>query len=156
MSPLSDTTNIAPAVAGTDLFTHIRYMMITTIPSLIIALIVFLFAGFGGGASVETLEMSFAEGFGQAVQASFNIHAGLFIAPVVLIALIIKKVPAAPALFIGCLLGAVTAVVFQPEMVRNARKHLIIRRQLRHCRIYRINSIHGAGHGHRDGAFHGG
>ncbi len=119
MSPLSDTTNIAPAVAGTDLFTHIRYMMITTIPSLIIALIVFLFAGFGGGASVETLEMSFTEGFGQAVEASFNIHAGLFIAPVVLIALIIKKVPAAPALFIGCLLGAVTAVVFQPELVRN-------------------------------------
>ncbi len=47
MSPLSDTTNLAPAMAGTDLFTHIRYMALTTIPSLTITLIIFLFIGFG-------------------------------------------------------------------------------------------------------------
>ncbi|MDA0304379.1 MAG: Na+/H+ antiporter NhaC [Bacteroidetes bacterium] len=119
MSPLSDTTNIAPAVAGTDLFTHIRYMMITTIPSLCIALVVFLFAGYGGGASLDSLEMEFTNGFGEAVENSFNIHGGLFIAPLAVIALIIKKVPAAPALFIGCLLGALTAIIFQPETIRS-------------------------------------
>lgn len=118
MSPLSDTTNIAPAVAGTDLFTHIRYMTITTIPSLCIALIVFLFAGYGGGASLEALDIDFTRSFGEAVQSSFHIHSGLFFAPIVVIALIIKKVPAAPALFIGCLLGALTAIIFQPEIVR--------------------------------------
>ena len=119
MSPLSDTTNIAPAVAGTDLFTHIRYMTITTIPSLCIALVVFLVAGYGGGASVDTLDLGFSQSFGEAVESSFNIHAGLFLAPIVVITLIIKKAPAAPALFIGCLLGAITAIIFQPEIVRS-------------------------------------
>ena len=117
LSPLSDTTNLAPAVAGTDLITHIKYMTITTVPSIAIALIVFLIVGFGGSATT-TVEASIADGFGDAVRSVFNIHPGLFIAPITVLVLIAKKMPAVPALFIGVLLGALTAVIFQPEAVQ--------------------------------------
>ena len=115
MSPLSDTTNLAPAVAGTDLVTHIRYMMYTTGPSIAIALLVFLIVGFGGGALSSNAEL--APGFAEAVTQSFNIHPALFLAPVVVIVLIAKKVPAVAALFIGVLLGALTAAFFQPTII---------------------------------------
>ena len=65
LSPLSDTTNLAPAVAGTDLITHIRYMTITTVPSILIALAVFLIVGFTVDPSPETA--AFAEGLGEAI-----------------------------------------------------------------------------------------
>ena len=116
LSPLSDTTNLAPAVAGTDLITHIKYMTITTVPSILIALAVFLVVGFTGDPNAETA--AFAEGFGEAVNSKFNIHLGLFIAPVAVLVMIARKVPAAAALFIGVLLGALSAIVFQPEAIK--------------------------------------
>ena len=116
MSPLSDTTNLAPAVAGTDLITHIRYMAYTTGPSIGIALVVFLVVGFGGAASTETAQL--APGFSDAVSGAFSIHPGLFVAPIVVLVMIARKVPAAPALFVGVLVGALTAVVFQPEVIQ--------------------------------------
>ena len=116
MSPLSDTTNLAHAVAGTDLITHIRYMAYTTGPSIGIALVVFLVVGFGGAASTETAQL--APGFSDAVSGAFSIHPGLFVAPIVVLVMISRKVPAAPALFVGVLVGALTAVVFQPEVIR--------------------------------------
>ena len=119
MSPLSDTTNIAAAVGGTDLFNHIRYMTYTTVPSLTVALVVFLLVGFGGGAAAEGIQGDFAADFGTAVFAAFDIHWGLFIAPVVVIFLIAKKVPAAAALMIGTLLGALTAIIWQPDIIRS-------------------------------------
>lgn len=115
LSPLSDTTNLAPAVAGTDLITHIRYMTFTTVPSILIALFVFLIVGFAGSATTESVE--FAVGFGEAVRAKFNIHLGLFIAPLAVLVMISRKVPAAAALFIGVLLGALTAIIFQPNAI---------------------------------------
>jgi len=121
LSPMSDTTNLAPAVSGTDLFTHVRYMLYTTIPSLAIALAVFLVAGFGGGAAAEGLgaeQWALADTFGAAVRSKFHLHPGLFIAPAAVIFLIVRKMPAAPALLIGVLLGAATAIVFQPQVVR--------------------------------------
>ncbi len=114
MSPLSDTTNLAPAMAGTDLITHIRYMALTTIPSILITLVIFLILGF----TIETHETS--EGVGAmltAIDAKYFVSPILFIVPAVVIYLIIKKVSAIPALFIGTLLGAVAAIVFQPEVV---------------------------------------
>ena len=119
MSPLSDTTNIAATVGGTDLFTHIRYMTITTVPSLVIALLVFLVVGFGGAAADGNFEASFASELGNAVFGTFNIHAGLFVAPIAVLVMITKKVPAAAALFIGAILGALTAIIFQPNLIMN-------------------------------------
>ncbi|WP_026951344.1 Na+/H+ antiporter NhaC [Algoriphagus mannitolivorans] len=114
MSPLSDTTNLAPAMAGTDLFTHIRYMAKTTTPSILITLIIFLIIGFnyetdGGVDDVKTISA--------VIQNNFNITPWLFIVPVVVLVMIVKKVPALPALLTGSLLGGVFALIFQPEII---------------------------------------
>ena len=113
MSPLSDTTNLAPAMAGTDLFTHIRYMMYTTIPSFIITLIIFLFLGFG----IEENNTQNIQELLTAIKSSFNISPWLFLVPVAVITMIIKKIPALPALLVGTLLGGVFAVIFQPHII---------------------------------------
>ncbi len=114
MSPLSDTTNLAPAMAGTDLFTHIRYMAYTTIPSISIALIIFLVLGFMQGGSGDVTE---TEAILTAISSKFNINGWLFIVPAVVVFLIIKKMPAIPAITVGALLGGVFALIFQPEVV---------------------------------------
>ncbi|GAB4246744.1 MAG: Na+/H+ antiporter NhaC family protein [Ekhidna sp.] len=114
MSPLSDTTNLAPAMAGTDLFTHIRYMTITTVPSIILALIIFLIIGFTGSAE-GTIEGK--QAILSAIDSRFNINGWLFIVPVVVVVLIVKKMPALPALLIGTLLGSLFALIFQPSLV---------------------------------------
>ncbi len=114
MSPLSDTTNLAPAMAGTDLITHIKYMALTTIPSIIISLIVFLVIGFfynAGGNVGQVGELQ------KAIASEFNITPWLFLVPLAVIILIIKKVPAIPSLFIGSLLGGIFAIVFQPNLL---------------------------------------
>lgn len=113
MSPLSDTTNLAPAMAGTDLFTHIRYMMITTVPSMSITLIIFLILGFTyvSGGVIHDIDPILT-----ALSSSFNINLWLFIVPALVIFLIVKKVPAIPALLAGCLLGIVCALIFQPNI----------------------------------------
>ncbi len=114
MSPLSDTTNLAPAMAGTDLFTHIRYMTLTTGPSIIIALVIFLIWGFTLDAPGEMGEVNKVQA---AIQDKFNINLSLFLVPAAVIFLIIKKMPALPALLIGTLLGGIFALVFQPQLV---------------------------------------
>ncbi|MFY0673875.1 MAG: Na+/H+ antiporter NhaC [Bacteroidia bacterium] len=110
MSPLSDTTNLAPAMAGTDLFTHIRYMFITTIPSITIALILFIIFGLTADNSISVDNIATVQ---EAIKSSFNITPILFLVPAAVIFMIVKKVPALPALLVGVLLGAVCAVVFQ-------------------------------------------
>ncbi len=114
MSPLSDTTNLAPAMAGTDLFTHIRYMTVTTVPSITLALIIFLGIGFTQSSSGTIGETS---AILQAIDSRFYISGWLFIVPVVVVILIVKKMPALPALLIGTLLGALFAIIFQPHLV---------------------------------------
>lgn len=114
MSPLSDTTNLAPAMAGTDLFTHIRHMAKTTVPSIIITLILFIIIGFNyeTNGSVDDVKAISA-----VIVENFNITAWLFIVPAVVLILIVRKVPAIPALLVGALLGGVFAVIFQPEII---------------------------------------
>lgn len=114
MSPLSDTTNLAPAMAGTDLFTHIRYMAYTTVPSISVALVLFLILGFTQGGSGNAEE---TQAILTAITSKFNINGWLFLVPVVVVFLIVKKMPALPAIFIGTLLGAVFALIFQPDVV---------------------------------------
>ncbi|HPW66713.1 MAG TPA: Na+/H+ antiporter NhaC [Salinivirgaceae bacterium] len=115
MSPLSDTTNLAPAMAGTDLFTHIRYMSITTTPTILITLIIFLIIGFTGGENYSEIGV---EQTLNTINSTFNISPILFIVPIVLIVMILKKAMPLPALFIATVLGGVFAVIFQPQIVK--------------------------------------
>jgi len=113
MSPLSDTTNLAPAMAGAELFDHIKYMAYTTIPSIVITLIVFVIIGLNitttGTADISDKLI--------AIDAAFNISPWLFIVPLAVIFLIVKKTPPLIALLIGTLLGAVAALIAQPSIV---------------------------------------
>ena len=113
LSPLSDTTNLAPAMAGGDLFTHIRYMTLTTVPSIVITLIVFFIISFTqstvGTADIESLMV--------AIKDKFTIHLGLFLVPAVVIFLIVKKAPPLIALLIGTLMGGLFALIFQKDIL---------------------------------------
>lgn len=113
VSPLSDTTVLASSSSGTPLFTHIRYMMITTIPSLTIAMVIFLVASLMHkqvGAS-QTAE------FAGALKSVFNITPWLLIVPTLTGVLIVKKVPAVLTLFCAAVMAAVTGLVAQPQAV---------------------------------------
>ena len=114
MSPLSDTTNLAPAMAGTDLFTHIRYMTFTTFPSMTITLIAFLVIGFNIDFTSSGIDI---ENVKTAIDGTFNTSPLLFLVPVILLTIIILKVPPLPALFAGTILGGIFAVIFQPEII---------------------------------------
>ncbi|MEX2370625.1 MAG: Na+/H+ antiporter NhaC [Bacteroidales bacterium] len=115
MSPLSDTTNLAPAMAGTDLFTHIRYMTITTTPAMILTLVIFLVIGFTYNFNSELHDI---EAVLAAIDSRFVVSPWLMLVPALLIIVIIKKVPPLPALLFGSLLGGVFALIFQPHLVR--------------------------------------
>ena len=114
MSPLSDTTNLAPAMAGTDLITHVKYMIITTGPSILITLLIFLVWGFTLDSSASMEESSEVM---LAIEKSFNLNPILFLIPAIVIFMIIKKVPASPALLVGSILGGLFAIIFQPDVV---------------------------------------
>ena len=114
MSPLSDTTNLAPAVVETDIFTHIRHMAWTTGPSFIIALILFALVGFGvdaptSGSSLDELMAT--------LDNSFNITVMALLPLAVVFYAAYKKVPPLPTILFGALLGGVLAVVLQPQSV---------------------------------------
>jgi NhaC family Na+:H+ antiporter len=109
LSPLSDTTNLAPAMAGGELFSHIRYMLLTTVPSIVITLLVFFIISLtqttSGTADVEALML--------AIEEKFTINLGLFLVPAIVILFIIRKVPPLIALLIGTLLGGLFAIFYQ-------------------------------------------
>lgn len=113
MSPLSDTTNLAPAMAGGELFSHIKYMTITTIPSILITLTVFIVIGLFS----DTVGQTDTSILLTDIRKVFNINGWLFLVPLAVIFLIVKKTPPLIALFIGTLLGAVFALIFQPQVV---------------------------------------
>ncbi|MFD2561055.1 Na+/H+ antiporter NhaC [Aquimarina rubra] len=115
MSPLSDTTNLAPAMAGGDLFSHIKYMTYTTVPTIVITLIVFIIIGFTLDTSgIPEISEQLA-----AIEGAFTISPWLFIVPSIVIGLIIKKTPPLIALLAGTLLGAIAAIIAQPDIVMN-------------------------------------
>ncbi len=114
MSPLSDTTNLAPAMAGTDIFTHIRYMSHTTTVSMGLTLIIFFIIGLNydfGSTPTSVAQVK------QAIANTFTINLWLFLVPTILIILIIKKMPPIPALMIGAVLGGIAAIIFQPHII---------------------------------------
>jgi len=114
MSPLSDTTNLSPAMVGIDIIRHIRYMMYTTIPTYIITLVLFIVWGLflnikGDVASIAEMQ--------NIIKSNFSLNPLLLLVPGILIFIIVKKTPPIPSMFIGVLLGAVFAVIFQPQVV---------------------------------------
>jgi len=113
LSPLSDTTNLAPAISGSDLFTHIKYLTITTIPTITISLVIFIILNFymvSSGPTDNTILL-------EAINQTFNITPLIFIVPLIVIILIIKKTPPIIALFTGTMLGAIFALIFQQDIL---------------------------------------
>jgi len=113
MSPMSDTTNLAPAMAGGELFEHIKYMSITTIPTISVTFVVFIILGF----LIDPVGTADTESILNSIDNTFNINGWLFLVPAAVIFLIIKKTPPLAALLIGTLLGAVFSLFFQPEVL---------------------------------------
>lgn len=111
MSPLSDTTNLAPAVAGTDVFTHIWHMIYTTGPSFIITIIIYSLLGLKySKCSMGTEKIDLIL---NTLDKTFFIHPVLLLAPVIIIIMVIRKIPPLPALLVGSILGVICALVFQ-------------------------------------------
>jgi len=121
MSPLSDTTNLAPAMAGTDLFTHIRYMTITTVPAMSLTLVIFLVIGFTYNFDSELQDIGSVLA---AIDERFVVTPWLLLVPALLLFVIIKKVPPLPSLLFGSLIGGVFALIFQPHLVREVGQAL--------------------------------
>ncbi len=115
LSPLSDTTNLAPAMAGTDLFTHIRYMLYTTLPSIIIALIFYTIIGLTRSAG--ELDRASIELITKTLDETFWISPIAFLLPALVIFLVAKKMSALPALFLGALAGGLLALLTQQELL---------------------------------------
>ncbi|MGR7814545.1 Na+/H+ antiporter NhaC family protein [Lacinutrix undariae] len=113
MSPLSDTTNLAPVMAGTDLFTHIKYMTITTVPTILVTLVVFAIIS----TSIETSGNADLSQILETIDTTFTITPWLFTVPVVVIALILLKTKPLIALGSGVVLAAVFAFIFQGAVI---------------------------------------
>ena len=113
LSPLSDTTVLASSVSGTPLFTHIRYMLYTTVPTFCISLTVFLIAGLTMNVSGHGNVAEFMDG----LQRTFVISPWLLIVPVLTGVMIARRWPSMVVLFMAILLAAVVGLFVQPELV---------------------------------------
>ncbi len=115
MSPLSDTTNLAPAMAGSNLFEHIKHMLYTSGPAYIITFIIFICLGLF--YSTDHLDDQKINALLTTIDSSFNISIWLFSLPLIVFILVKKKVPALPALLAGTILGGLYAVFFQSDLL---------------------------------------
>ena len=122
LSPLSDTTNLAPAMAGSELFAHIRYMLYTTLPCIVITLLLFIVLGWSFSSSGE-VNTSFLS---ESIRKKFNITPWLFLVPLIVIIMIIKKTPSLLALFVGTLLGGLFALIFQPQLLMDLSESSVL------------------------------
>ncbi|EPY06308.1 Na+/H+ antiporter NhaC [Paenibacillus alvei TS-15] len=115
LSPLSDTTNIAPAMADTDLFSHVRHMLWDTIPAFIIAVALYALVGtrtVEGSVDTANIDMILT-----GIQNSFIIHPLLLLLPVLTIFLMIKKLPALPTLLFVGIIGGIISIVVQGDTI---------------------------------------
>jgi len=111
MSPLSDTTNLAPAVAGTDIFSHVRHMVYTTVPAYILAITGYIIIGlrFAGGR-MDTAQI---EKILTTIKSNFFIHPILLLPPILVIVMIVLRIPPLPSLLGGTIIGAIFAMITQ-------------------------------------------
>lgn len=114
ISPLSETTNLAPAVSGSNLFDHIRHMLWTTVPAFVIALVLFTVMGFTQDSAAQEVSIGNVQ---EIILATYNISLLHLLPLVALVIMAVKKVPAFPAIFIGALIGAIWGFLFQPELL---------------------------------------
>ena len=120
MSPLSDTTNLAAGLTNTDLFAHIRHMLFTTVPGLIITLIVYALLGRSFGAN--NIDAKSIDQTLQVLQQNFVISPFLLIIPVVVMVLV-AKVPAIPAILVGIILGFYHKSLFKVVLSQHLSVH---------------------------------
>ena len=150
MSPLSDTTNLAPAMVGTDLYTHIKHMTYTTGVSITITLVIEIALGFfygGGEANLEAVNQILT-----GIDAQFAVNPLLLLPPAVVMVLAFRKIPAVPGITIGIIVAAVLGMIFQKNGIRRSplgglwRLHQQFRRgsgrQPAHQRRFRIHDVH--------------
>ena len=114
VSPLSDTTVLAATTTGTPLFSHIKYLMLTTVPSMIITLIIFTIAGLSYN-STDAVDIA---AYSQALDAKFDISLWLLIVPIATGLMIAKRLPSIVTLFLSALLAIVFGIIFQPELLK--------------------------------------
>lgn len=112
VSPLSDTTNLAPAVTGTDVFSHIKNMIPTTVPAMLIALIIYWIAGFQL-AGAQTVSFAKIDAITAALETNFTISIWLLTPALLVMALALKKFPPIPSLFAGVVVGSIVAMIVQ-------------------------------------------
>ena len=114
MSPLSDTTNLAPAMSGTDLMSHIKFMIVPTAIVYVVTLVIFGVLGAsqysGGEADLSKVVL-----YEDSIADIFNINPMLLLPPVIVIVAVALKVPAIPGIALGILAGAVVGVIYQPD-----------------------------------------
>lgn len=115
MSPLSDTTNLASGLSGVNLFEHIQHMFFTTIPALVISLVVFFFIGIRFGD--KNFDTKNIDEILTTMQDSFVITPWLLIVPLAVIALVVVKVPAIPAICVGIILGFFAQLFIQGDSI---------------------------------------
>lgn len=115
VSPLSDTTNLAATVADVELFDHIRFMMRTTIPTIVVTLVAFTIMGLTSDAA--QLDLATVREYQQAIASTYTISGWLMLIPLAVIVLIVRRMPAVPVLMIGALLGAVAAALIQQPLL---------------------------------------
>ena len=114
MSPLSETTNLAPAVAGTDLFSHIGHMVWTTFPSIIVALILYTIIGFNIDSSASADDLTITM---RLITENFTINPLMLLPIVALLVMARKKMPPIPTILVGALIGIILALVFQSSAI---------------------------------------
>lgn len=115
LSPLSDTTNVAPAVSDTDLFSHIKHMLWDTLPAYFLSIVIYYFVGLqynAGGANFEKINQIL-----KTLDSTFNISPILLLLPVITIILVLKKFPVLPSLLLISILGGVMAMVIQGSSI---------------------------------------
>ncbi|MFM1650489.1 Na+/H+ antiporter NhaC [Brevibacillus sp. B_LB10_24] len=115
ISPLSDTTNVAPAMVDTDLFSHVRHMMWDTIPAFAISLALYWFLGMKYAGNTAHLEQ--VDQVMDALKQTFNIQPLLLLLPVLTIVIMVKRLPAVPSLLLVSLLGGIAAMIFQGSTI---------------------------------------
>ncbi|MCO4754986.1 MAG: Na+/H+ antiporter NhaC [Bacteriovoracaceae bacterium] len=125
MSPLSDTTNLAPAMAGANLFDHIQHMLFTAGPAILISF--FAFLGIGLFYVGDKIDQAQIDATLTLLDSTFNITPWLFTLPLIVFVMVYKKIPALPALLAGTVIGTIYVAIFQGELITSLMENFSLK-----------------------------